>query len=186
MTAPDDTSGGPGERASRVGLWAGIAVTIVAVIVALLFGIARQDDPGKIVLDVVSLHERGSTGSPPVPAAEPIRGDGFAYFASRAHWSPSGTRQDRVEGRRVITAFWDRSGRRIAYSVVSDAPVDAPADARRIGRRGVLLRSFDRGGRTAVAWTENGHTAVISAIGVSRAALYNLAGGRSQQARNRR
>ena len=53
----------------------------------------------------------------------------------------------------------------------SRAPAARPAGA------GVLLRSFDEDGRTAVAWTENGHTAVISGIRISRAALYNLAGG---------
>ena len=76
-----------------------------------------------------------------------------------------------------MTAFWERAGRRVAHTIVSGDPVDAPAESRRTGRRGVLLQSFERDGRTAVIWTEGGRTAVISAIGISRAALYALAGG---------
>jgi hypothetical protein len=41
----------------------------------------------------------------------------------------------------------------------------------------VLLYSFDAGPRTAVTWTEDGGTTVISAIGVGRGELYDLAGG---------
>ncbi|MFN0280426.1 MAG: hypothetical protein ACKVZ6_00470, partial [Kineosporiaceae bacterium] len=124
------------------------------------------------------LHDLGAAGPTP-PSAPPAPGapDGFPRFATRAGWAPSGGREDAVEGRVATTAFWDRAGRRVAYTVVSGDPVDAPDDARRTGRRGVLLRSFEAAGRTAVTWTENGHTAVISAIGIPRAALYDLAGG---------
>lgn len=182
MPVPDDPAPSIARRA-RAGLLAGVAVTAVAVAVAVWFGVSRADDPGKIVTEVVALHDLGADG--PAPASLPATGprDGFADYAARAHWTPSGTRQDRVEGRLVSTVFWDRAGRRIAYSSVSGDPVTAPGDARRTGRRGVLLRSFDVGGRTAVTWDENGHTAVISAIGISRAALYNLAGGRVRTAR---
>ena len=177
MPRPDDPAPSAARRA-RTGLLAGLVVTLAAVVVAVIFGLSRADDPGKVVTEVVALHDKGADGPPPSPIPDPGARDGFADFATRAHWVPSGSREDRVEGRRVLTIFWDRAGRRVAYSSVSGDPVTAPGDARRIGRRGVLLRSFDVGGRTAVTWDENGHTAVISAIGISRAALYNLAGGR--------
>lgn len=177
MPVPDDPAPSAARRA-RVGLLAGVAITVVAAVVAVLFGVSRADDPGKIVTEVVALHDRGAIGPAPSPVPDPGPRDGFADYAARAHWLPSGSRTDRVEGREVLTVFWDRAGRRVAYSSVSGDPVTAPGDARRTGRRGVLLRSFEVGGRTAVTWDENGHTAVISAIGISRAALYNLAGGR--------
>ena len=180
MPRPDDPDRPPSERTSRAGLLAGVAVTLVAVLVAVAFGLSRADDPGEIVLEVIALHDRGSDRPPPSPVPDPGARDGFADFATRAHWVPSGAREDQLEGRTISTVFWDRAGRRIAYSSVSGDPVDAPGDARRTGRRGVLLRSIDVGGRTAVTWNENGHTAVISAIGISRAALYNLAGGRAR------
>jgi len=179
MALPDDPVRPPSDRASRTGLVAGVLVTVVAVAIAIAFGVSRSDDPGKIVLEVVALHDRGADAPAPSPLPDTGPRDGFSDFARRAHWVPSGARSDGVEGRTVSTVFWDRAGRRIAYTTVSGGPVDAPGDARRIGRRGVLLRSFDTAGRTAVTWNENGHTAVISAIGISRAALYNLAGGRA-------
>lgn len=179
MTASDDPDASPRAPSGRVGLLAGLAVTAAAVITAIAFGLARADDPGTIVVEVVSLHERGAVGPPPSPIPDPGARTGFADFATDARWVPSGSRTDIAEGRTLSTIFWDRSGRRIAYTAVPGKPVDAPDDARRIGRRGVLLRSFDVAGRTAVTWNENGHTAVISAIGISRAALYNLAGGRA-------
>ena len=155
-------------------------MTLVALVVAAAFGLSRADDPGEVVLEVVALHDRGSDRPPPSPIPDPGPRDGFPDFAARAGWVPSGAREDSREGRAISTVFWDRAGRRVAYSVVSGDPVDAPDDARRTGRRGVLLRSFDVAGRRAVTWNENGHTAVISAIGISRAALYNLSGGRAR------
>ena len=181
MPRPDDPAFSPGEQPRRIGAMAGIGVTLVAVAAAIAFGVSRGDDPGRVALEVVSLHDRGSQGAPPSPLPDPGTRDGFGDFAGRARWVPSGARSDRVEGREVLTIFWDRAGRRIAYSAVAGSPVDAPVDSRRTGRRGTLLRSFDVDGRTAVTWTENGHTAVISAIGISRAALYNLAGGRPRR-----
>lgn len=174
MAAPDDPSAPPPPRDRRhaVGTVVGLAVTAVAVIAAVAFGISRADDPGRVVVQVVAAQER--------PARErPGAGPGaFARRAQAQGWLATGARVDAIEGRRVVTVVWERAGRRIAHSTVTGAPVDAPADARRTGRRGVLLRSFDAGGRTAVAWTAGGHTEVISAVGVSRAALYDLAGGR--------
>lgn len=180
MAPTDDPAVPPPEHASPIGLAAGIGVTLVAVCVAFAFALARADDTGMIVLEVVALHDLGASGRPPSRVPDGGPRDGFADFAARARWVPSGAREDRIEGRVVTTIFWDRAGRRIAHTAVAGPPVDPPDDARRIGRRGVLLRSVDAGGRIAVTWNENGHTAVISAIGISRAALYNLAGGRAR------
>jgi hypothetical protein len=181
MALPDDPGSPPVERHNRVGMVAGVVVTLVAVAVAIAFGVSRQDDPGRIVLQVVAAHDRGADRPAPSPTPDPGPRDGFADFATRAHWEPSGAREDSIEGRTATTVFWDRAGRRVAYTSISGDAVDAPGDVRRTGRRGVLLQSFDVGGRTAVTWNENGHTAVISAIGISRAALYNLAGGRARR-----
>lgn len=177
MSTSDDPAArvpGPAWARSRsIGTAAGLALTALAAVVAVAFGIARADDPGAVALGVVGLHDRASQGPP--PAGE---GGGFARRAAADGWVATGGRVDVVEGRRAVTTFWERAGRRVAYTRVAGDPVEAPEGARRTGRRGVLLRSFDADGRVAVAWTEGGHTAVISAAGVSRAALYDLAGGR--------
>jgi hypothetical protein len=174
MPASDDppAPAPAGDRRHAVGAAVGLAITVVAVIVAVAFGIGRADDPGRVVVQVVSSQERPAREAPDDPSGV------FARRALAQGWLATGGRVDDVEGRRVVTVVWERAGRRIAHSVVAGSPVDAPADARRTGRRGVLLRSFEADGRTAVVWTADGHTEVISAVGVSRAALYDLAGGR--------
>lgn len=184
MTTPDDPGAAvpgrppaavPGPHARAVGTIAGVVVTVVAIALAVAFGLARGDDPGRVVVQVVGLHDR------PAPDPVPVAGEpaGFARRAAREGWLATGARTDRLEGREAVTVRWERAGRRIVHTTVSGDPVDAPEGARRTGRRGVLLRSFDADGRIAVTWTEGGRTAVISAIGVSRAALYDLAGGRA-------
>lgn len=146
-----------------------------AVAAAIGFGLGRGEQPGQVAVEVVALHDRVAEG-PPSPGAAP-RG-GFARRAAAAGWVPTGGRVDVVEGHEAVTTVWERSGRRIAHTVIGGPPVDAPDGARRTGRRGVLLRSFEADGRVAVLWPGQGVTQVISAAGVSRAALYDLAGGR--------
>lgn len=174
MPASDDPSAPSPEpdRRRAVGAAVGLAITVIAVAVAVAFGIGRADDPGRVVVEVVAVHERAARAAPPAGSG------GFARRALAQGWLATGARVDEVEGRRVVTVAWERAGRRIAHTTVAGDPVDAPSDARRTGRRGVLLRSFESDGRTAVAWTAGGRTEVISAVGVSRAALYDLAGGR--------
>jgi hypothetical protein len=181
MPATDDPGAAAervtGARRRRIGTILGVAVTLVALAVAIAFGVSRSDDPGRVANAVVELHDQGPTSTPQAAAPDAGVSPGFSGYAAAAGWRMTGSRRDALEGRTIETAFWERAGKRIAHSVVSGPPVEAPADVRRTGRRGVLLRSFDRVGRTAVIWQEGGHTAVISAIGISRAALYALAGG---------
>ena len=165
-------------RRRRVGTFLGVAITVVALGLAVAFGLERDDDPGRVALRRRGAARPGAhvgaagrrAGRRRVARLQRLR------VAGRVARSPAPART-RVEGRSVETAFWERAGKRIAHSVVSGRPVEAPADVRRTGRRGILLRSFDQGGRTAVIWQEGEHTAVVSAIGISRAALYALAGG---------
>jgi hypothetical protein len=84
-----------------------------------------------------------------------------------------------VHGRVATTVDFERGGRRLGYSVISGPPLDPPAMARRAARSGTLLRSFDVGGRTVVTLRRGGHTVVVSAVGVPRRALYDLAGWRA-------
>ena len=171
--APAPTPDG-GQETGRLGPLVGLAITLLAVGVAIAFGASRGDDSSRIVAEVAALHDRAAQGDPPATPAEPA---GFAHWVLRAGWTPTGAREDVLEGRDTATVFWERAGRRIAHTRISGAPVDVPDDPRRTGRRGVLLRSLDLDGRTVVAWTESGSTSVISAIGISRGSLYDLAAG---------
>jgi hypothetical protein len=182
MAPPDDPDAPPPPevpaasawRAPLVGMLAGLAVVVLAIAAAVVFGLGRGDDTGRVVVEVVGLHDRPPQGAPPLDAAA----SSFARRAARGGWRATGARTDTVQGRATVTVHWERAGRQIAHTTVGGGPVDAPRGSRRTGRRGVLLRSFDPDGRIAVTWDEAGATHVISAIGISRAALYNLAGGR--------
>jgi hypothetical protein len=188
MARPDDPSaaparpGAPPSRRRRAGLVAGVAIIAVAVAVAVAFGLSGGDDAGRLVAGVAAAQAGESEAPPPAEPPDAARGEGFPEFAARAGWAPTGARQDRVRGVAVTTVFWGREGRRVAHTVLPGGSSDPPAGAGRTGRRGLLLHSFETGPRTAVTWTEDGRTSVISGIGVSRAELYDLAGGPPRQA----
>lgn len=182
MTAPDDPSAPPAppaaappsEPSGRVGPAVGMGITVLAIGVAIAFGASRGDDPGRIVQEVAALHDRAAQTGPP---ATPVGPKGFTTRAAASGWLPTGARADLLEGRATATVFWERGGRRIAYTRIAGSPVDVPDDARRTGRRGILLRALDVDGRAVVVWEEGGGTSVISAIGIARGALYDLAAG---------
>ncbi len=180
MPRPDDPPAAPAalpHRRRRVGLVAGIAITLVAIGVAVAFGLSDDGQAGRAVAAVVAAQDGEAEAPAPAVPPDASGGEGFDDFAARAGWAPVGMRSDDVEGRATTTVFWGREGRRVAHTVVPGDPVEPPDGARRTGRRGVLLHSFDAGPRTVVTWTEGGHTTVISAIGVGRGELYDLAGG---------
>jgi len=183
MARPDDPAGPGGpvtvpDRPSRIGLVAGIAIIVVAIAVAVAFALPSGEEPGRLVMKVVAVHELASEEMAPVELPDDSAPrDSFSDFAARAGWLPVGARTDRIDGREAQTVFWGRGGRLVAYTLLPGEPALPPEDARRTGRRGVLLHSFDVGARTVVTWRQDGGTAVISAIGVPRAELYDLAGG---------
>ena len=179
MPRPDDPPSTPvaiPDRRRRIGLVAGIAIIAAAIGVAVAFGLSGNGDAGRLVTAVVTVQDEEVDDPPPSVPPDAAAGGGFRESAAVAGWTPVGARADTVEGVAVTTVFWGRAGRRVAHTVLpGDAP--PPDGARRTGRRGVLLSSFDSGPRTAVTWTENGRTSVISAIAVDRGELYDLAGG---------
>jgi hypothetical protein len=182
MPRPDDPGSGgvpapEADASSRIGLLAGLAVILVAIGVAVAFGLPEGTDSARVVTEVVRLQELGEEGPPATLPDAGAEGVTFSGLAAAAGWIIVGSREDRVDGRDAATAFWERAGRRVGQTVLSGPPLGPPDGARRTGRRGILLYSVEVDGRTAVTWTEDGRTAVISSLGVSRAELYDLAGG---------
>jgi len=182
MARPDDPGAtGPvtvPDRPNRIGLVAGIAIIVVAIGVAIAFALPSGEEPGRVLGEVVAVHELPSEGPAPAePPDEAAPRESFGAYATRAGWLPVGARRDRIDGREALTVFWGREGRLVASTLLPGPPAPPPPDARRTGRGGVLLHSFDAGARTVVTWERDGRTAVISAIGVPRGELYDLAGG---------
>ena len=161
------------------GLWWGLGVILVAVIVAAAFGTVTNggDD---VARDVVAAQSRvPDRGAPAVrPDGTPVASaDGVAFpaLAARQGWVAVGRRTDQVSDRTVTTLVYGREGTRLAYSVVSGPPLGAPPGSRSVGGRPPVVITFDANGRTAVMTLRDGHTVVASAVGVPLAALVRAA-----------
>src|SRR4051794_7262055 len=180
MPRPDDPPAAPvaiPRRRARVGLIAGVAITLAAIAVAVTFGLADDAAPGRIVTAAVEAQDGQIDGPPPTTPGPGEPGSAFAGFAAARGWTPVGSRTDTVAGRTVTTVFWGHEGRRVAEAVLPGGAAPPPDGARRTGRRGLLLYSFDAGPRPAVPWPEDGRPSVLSATAAPRGELYALGGG---------
>jgi hypothetical protein len=128
------------------GLWWGVCIILIAVLVAIAFGTVTNggDD---VARDVVATQ-------------------------ARAH---VGRRTDQVSDRTVATVVYGEEGHRLAYSVVSGPPLGAPPGSRSVGGRAPVVLAFDADGRVAVMTVRAGHSVVASAVGVPLAALVRAA-----------
>jgi hypothetical protein len=98
----------------------------------------------------------------------------FPNFEAKFGWEAKGTRSDAIEGRDTRTVFYRREGRETAYTIVGGKALPWPkGDKTTID--GIKLRSFTSGDRTVVTWRRGGRTCVLSARGVSKASLLELA-----------
>jgi anti-sigma factor RsiW len=101
---------------------------------------------GPVVEDVFAVGLRPATA----PAAAGEQVDGLRFPAPR-EWRAVGARRDVVEGRETRTVFYEKAGKRIAYTIVARP---ALGDGKR------SLRGAD--GRKGFTWTRAGRTCVIS------------------------
>jgi hypothetical protein len=121
---------------------------------------------------------------PAEPALLDARALGLAYpnWAEEFGWRAGGRRVDEIDGRRAVTVFYEKEGRRIAYTIVSGEALEWPEDARRAPREGVDLRRLRSGDRTVVTWLRDGHTCVLSGEGTEAETLLDLAAWKGQGA----
>lgn len=106
--------------------------------------------------------------------AEQVDGVRFPNFAGKFGWRAVGVRVDELEGRDMRTVFYERGGKRIAYTIVAGEQLEWP-DVEPTVRDGVKLRPFDAEGREVVTWLRGGQTCVLSGEAVSEATLLELA-----------
>jgi hypothetical protein len=131
--------------------------------------------------DVAAAAERPpGTAVAPVPAAskvlrERVEDVPFPNYAGKFGWRAAGTRTDEIGGRETRTVFYEKGGRRIAYTVVAGEALEQPGDAAQATREGTPLRSLRSDGRDVVTWRRSGQTCVLSAEDVPRAELLELA-----------
>ena len=113
--------------------------TAAAALMLLLAGGAPAVD------DVVAVALRPATARP--AGTEQLDG---LRFPRPANWRAVGVRSDTVDGRSTRTVFYERDGKRVAYTIVAGPPLDD---------RSGHLRSR---GRAVFEWVRDGHTCVIS------------------------
>ena len=149
-----------GLRWPTAGLAAGAVAVALAVVVLVGGG------PG--IEDVAAAALR-----PPTAAIAPVAADSkvlkervadvrFPNYLGKFGWKAVGTRTDEIEGRATRTVFYEKDGRRIAYTVVSGAALENPDAASRATVEGTVLRSLRAKGLDVVTWRRRGHTCVLS------------------------
>ena len=154
-------------------------MTVLAIGVALSFWAGRESEVETAVHAVATQGRPAQTGAPPTTASgrplDAAFGVPVPNLTARLGWEPVGRRRDSGDGRQVRTLQYGRAGRRLAYSVVSGAPLVPPLGVVRVPSRGPDALTFETGGRSAVMSTRAGHTILVSGTGVSRVALVRAA-----------
>jgi hypothetical protein len=171
-----------GIRWPGAGLVAGAVAVVLAAIVLIGGG------PG--IDDVAAAAVREPTAQvAPVPPdskllRESVEDVAFPNYAAKFGWKPVGTRTDEIGGRHTRTVFYEKDGKRIAYTIVAGDALSVPGDATTATREGTRLASFESDGRTVVTWKRNGRTCVLSAVepGVPTDQLLELAGWKGKGA----
>jgi anti-sigma factor RsiW len=163
-----------GMRWPAAGLAAGAIAATLAVVMVIGGG------PG--IEDVAAAADRPPRAAvAPVPATakllkERVADVRFPNYAGKFGWKAVGTRMDEIEGRATRTVFYEKDGRRIAYTVVSGAALDQPDAADKATVEGTVIRALRAEGREVVTWRRRGHTCVLSSTDVPRKELLALAG----------
>jgi anti-sigma factor RsiW len=180
-------------RAAGVGrrrvVTGGAIAAFAAVALALILVLPGAFSGGPSVAEAAALGEKPPThaapgavpGTPQLLDAE-VDGVPFPNYAAKFGWKPAGARQDHPSGRGTTTVFYEKGGRRIAYTIVSGDTLDPPSDARTTTRGGVEFRHFHNNGRTVVTWERDGQTCVLSGTAVRPAELVMLADWRGKGA----
>jgi hypothetical protein len=172
----------PRRHHRRLVLAGGLAATLAATLLVVAVVLDGGGPAPPTVLEAASLAQRGAAA--PAPASDrqqpklltaAVAGVRFPALGAKFGWRASGTRADELAGRATQTVYYDRRGRRIAYTIVSGAALEWPARARRTVREGIELRILERGTATIATWRRAGHTCVLSGDSVPAGELLELA-----------
>jgi hypothetical protein len=136
---------------------------------------------GPTVVEAARLAERPATGPVAVQPsntkllAANVEGVPFPNFTREFGWRQAGTRSDRLGDRQARTVFYERGGRRMAYTIVSGDGIAAPDGSRAAHRNGVNLHTLEQGERRVVTWWRDGRTCVLSSADAGDHELLALA-----------
>jgi anti-sigma factor RsiW len=163
----------------RVVFGGSLAAGLAAVALALVLLLPGGAPGAPSVSQAASLAWLGSTAPPPpVDPDNPVklgRNVEQVYFPNwrPVHWLASGQRTDRINGRNAATVYY-RHGEEIAYTIVGAPTLEAPVARVSVVNR-TVLRTVRMDGRLVVTWQRDGHTCVLSGVGVPAITLQRLA-----------
>lgn len=169
-------------RTGYLALAGAVATAAAAAAVLVLTGGA----PGSpSVSQAAAVALRGPAGPAPAPDATDPRAKlsvrfqqvYFPNWSATLGWRAIGTRRDRLDGRPIMTVYYQRGDELVAYTIVGAPALAAPAGPV-TQVKGYELRVFRLTGRAVVTWRRAGHTCVLSAARVPARALEQLAGWR--------
>ncbi len=164
-------------------VWGGAAATAVAAAVAALILLLPGGAPGApAVSQAASLALRGPAHGPPAPdrahpgsnLAQDVQEIYFPNWSGWFGWKATGQRTDHLGKSLAVTVYYDRKGKRIAYTILASPPLRWPG-TRKFWFHGTAFQSFTVDGRMVVTWRRAGHTCVLSGSGVKTAELIRLA-----------
>jgi hypothetical protein len=137
---------------------------------------------GPSVVEAAELAARPVQEAAPAPDDEQpkllaARAEGLAFpnWAQEFGWRAAGRRVDEIDGRRAVTVFYEKGGRRIGYTILSGEALEAPDDARTAVREDTTLQRLRADGRVVVTWLRGGHTCVLSGAETDAETLLDLA-----------
>jgi hypothetical protein len=130
---------------------------------AVLTGRAPQAVVGEPVVD------RGTL--PGVSAA----GLTYPYWEDHFRYHAVGVRHDELGGRKITTVFYRHGSSRVAYAIVSGAPLRLGAKAWSSKLQGVKLWATQTSHGLVVSWLRNGHTCILIGSHTALPAMYRLA-----------
>ncbi len=170
----------------RFAYGAALAGAIAAVVLALALIVPTGTPGAPSVSEAAALALRGPNASAPVPdpryPASRLRQDVdeiyFPNWATAFGWSPVGTRIDHINGRQAVTVYYERRGKRVAYTIVSAPALKVPA-ASVTTVHGTEMQTLTLNGRWVVTWRRNDHTCLLSGKGVPPSVMRRLAAWRA-------
>jgi hypothetical protein len=122
-----------------------------------------------------------------VPPASPLLKESvenvvFPNYFAKFGWKAVGTRTDEIGGRDTRTVFYEKDGKRIAYTIVAGDALKWPDGASKSTVEGTVVRALELEGRNVVTWKRGGRTCVLSSKDVSSEELQALAGWKAKGA----
>lgn len=151
--------------------WSGLAAAVLAAVVAAALLIPGGTPGAPSISAAASLASRGSTLTAPGPdptapylLSARVENLHFPNWEEQsAGWVAVGARVDRLGNRDVTTVYYQRGHHTVAYSIVSTPELASTG-----------VRTFMHNGRTVFTWRENGHTCLLSGVGVPASTLHDL------------